>query len=143
MSEDHDDPWLVAEAENEGSPVIYRIREGIPPGVQAVQYPYLLSILWRYEQVASGMPSEEDDELMRDFEEATDQLEKLRLGYLTVVVTGAGEKEWFWYVSDFSDFTNHFNESLAALPVLPLQFEVSEDPEWKSYFAFISSVRSD
>ncbi len=143
MAHSDPSPWLIAESESDGLPLIYRIRESAPIGVSRHQYPNLLSLLWRYDPEPSGMPSEEDDDLMNDFEDRLEALEERSFGFLTAVVTGNNEKEWFIYVSDLDSFMSEFQGALTGLPRLPLEIEHSSDPEWTSYDAFISAVRPE
>ena len=136
-----DDPWLIAESESDGFPLIYRIRQTRVTDATRARYPNLLSLLWRHEPQPSGMPSEEEEELMNEFEDRLEALEGDSLLHLTVVVTGNNEKEWFIYVGDVEAFMGAFSTALQGMAALPLEIEGSTDPEWSSHESFLASVQ--
>ena len=47
--------------------------------------------------------------------------------------TGDGLREWGFYTLSLHIFQRKLNEALAPFPLLPLQFDAEEDPEWESY----------
>lgn len=140
MTDQPSDPWLIAEAESDGQPLIFRIREAIPPDVATTDYPHLLNIVWPYDSDESGMPADDVDGLQNAFEDRLDLLEKRGLVWLMVVITGSSEKEWLCYVGDVEQFMQELNEAVTALPTLPLDIEVAEDAEWNTYAEFVADL---
>ena len=52
--------WIVAKAEINGKPRILRFRENTPENIKQEDYPFLITILWEYQEVNdSGMPPNE------------------------------------------------------------------------------------
>lgn len=133
---ENNDPWVVGERMIDGRPFIVRMREIPPFGIDTREYPFLISIRWRYEEEGSGLPPEELHQRMGMMEERLDRLERAGTGYMMVTTTGENEKEWFWYARDVKAFMSGVNEALKETPGLPLSFEGSEDPEWNAFGNF-------
>lgn len=133
--------WFTAQGEEDNKPLIFRGREHIPADVTESDYPFLLSIYWPYDAVnESGMPDEETEEAHVDFEDALNKLDSPNLGFLMLIVTGNGRKEWHWYVVNDEVWMNRFNELLADYPVFPIQIEADNEPDWALYHSFISGL---
>jgi hypothetical protein len=139
---DDRDPWFIAEAEEEGLPLLFRVRELTPAGVEPKKYPFLISVLWKFEHSGTGMPADEVMDQMNDFEDRLDALEGPAIGYMMVSITGNGRKEWLWYVADRSRYMSGVNRVLSASPVhYPVDFEASSDPTWETFRAFIEGAQ--
>jgi hypothetical protein len=52
---------------------------------------------------------------------------------LTGIYTGAGERNWVFYTLSTNIFGRKLNESLAELPLLPLEISAENDAEWQEY----------
>jgi hypothetical protein len=144
MSEEtfDNDPWLIAQSEEEGVPLLFRMRQSIPASVQPERYPELISILWQLEnETISGMPEDEELSAIIDFEDRLDGLEGDALGYMMVAITGNGRKEWLWYVADISAFMSAVNVALSSAPLrFPIEFEASHDATWETFRALIGGA---
>ena|SRR2546430_6274367 len=140
---DQEDPWFIAEAEEDGLPIIFRVREMRPRGVEPQRYPNLISVLWAFDKSESGMPDDPTVDRMNDFEDRLDALEGANRGYMMVTITGNGRREWLWYVADSSEFMTGVNRLLRSVPAkFPVSFEGAEDPAWQTYGAFIERGQS-
>jgi hypothetical protein len=91
-----DDTWSVATAEDDGKPLIFRIRDKPPSFARKKAFPYLLAVCWRYESPnEQGMPSEADAARMSQLEDLLEEaFEGARQAFLTAIVTGNGVREW-------------------------------------------------
>lgn len=122
-----------AEAEN-GHTIIVTGRDGIDSERTGGKYPYRLTVSWHYTPQPDGMPGEKDAALM---EQATDRLlEETKhdnAAILTGIYTGDGTRDWIFYARSLHIFRNILNRALAPLPVLPLQIEADDDPDWTEY----------
>jgi hypothetical protein len=49
---------------------------------------------------------------------------------LAFVRTHSGYRRWTYYIADAQLFSQRANTALAKHPNLPIEFEVSDDPEW-------------
>ena len=136
------DPWTIAEGNEDGLPVLYRLRGCVPDGISISKYPYLLSILWHYEtKEESGMPSKDTNEQQLAFDDALDEMDNTGQGTLMLVVTGNGRREWIWYVSNPQDWLASLHTCLVGHPVYPLDIQQSEDSEWNTWKTFRDSFK--
>src|SRR5713226_6592369 len=108
------DPWLIAQGEEDGLPLLFRMRELMPAGVQPEKYPHLVNILWQFATSGSGMPPDEVVDQMNEFEDRHDKLEAGAIDYMMVSITGTDRKEWMWYVSDTDRYIQRVNRALAG-----------------------------
>src|SRR5437764_958956 len=97
-----DDQWSVATGEDNGKPIIFRIRNQPPAFATKDAFPHLLAVSWQFVSPNDqGMPSAEDSERITELEDLLEAgLEGARQAFLTVVVTGNGTREWQWYARD-------------------------------------------
>ena len=133
-----DDRWTVAQGEDNGLPLIFRIRNQRPHGVEPPAYPHLIAVSWPYEPANEfGMPSSDVTALMTQFEELLDRaLEGSQSAFLTVVVTGNGTREWQWYSRSPEETMGLVNQALTGYEPFPVQFSIQDDPQWEAYRRF-------
>ncbi len=129
------DPWLVAETDEDGVQMVYRVRQNIPAHVERSDFPHLVCVVWEFEPaVDNGMPGAEVAEQQALFEDALDGfIEKGGTSEHMVVVTGNGRKEWLWYAKDPDEWIEGFSEALADLPPFPVEIQGYEGENWKAY----------
>ncbi len=132
------DMWFVATGEDEGKPLIFRVRKNPPEFAQESAFPHLLAVSWKYKSPnEQGMPSEGDTDRMAEFEELlTPAFEDAQRAFLTVVVTGNGVREWQWYASDVHEAMQLVNKALGQHAPFPVEFSFQDDPEWQGYSRF-------
>ncbi len=130
-----DDPWLIAETEEDGMPMIYRVRQNIPANLEISDYSHLVCVLWEYETtIANGLPGSEVAEQQEAFEDALDDfIEKDLDNEHMVIVTGNGRKEWLWYVKDPDDWIEGFSAALSGHPPFPVEIQGYDAEGWKAY----------
>lgn len=129
------DPWLIAETDEDGLPMVYRVRQNIPSHVEISEFANLVCVVWEYDgKVANGMPSGEIAEQQAVFEDALDEfIEKGGDSEHMVVVTGNGRKEWLWYVKDPEKWIEEFSDALSGHPPFPVEIEGYEAESWRAY----------
>jgi hypothetical protein len=134
-----DDTWSMATGEDNGKPLIFRIRNKPPSFARKEAFPHLLAVSWQYEPPnAQGMPSQEMVERMDQLEDLLmPALEGAREAFLTVIVTGNGVREWQWYARNPDKAMQLVNETLGDLEPFPVQFSFQDDPEWQGYSQFL------
>jgi hypothetical protein len=137
-----DDSWSVATGEDDGKPLILRIRNEPPSFAQKKAFPHLLAVSWQYEsQNDQGMPSQDVAEHMSQLEDLLEPaFEGARQAFLSVIVTGNGVREWQWYVRSSEKIMELVNETLGQLEPFPVQFSFQDDPEWEGYSRFLEIV---
>ncbi len=127
------DRWAIAHAEEDGVPVLFRYRSDVPVKDTA-EFPYLISILWRYDGAQNeGMPDDLTLAQMNRVEDALDAIDKSGEAFLMVAVTGNNRREWIWYTADRERYMGMVNRSMPRQPKFPLDFATSEDPSWDTY----------
>jgi hypothetical protein len=137
-----DDGWSVAIGEDNGKPLIFRIRNQPPSFARKAAFPHMVAVTWEYESPNDqGMPSAEDTQRMTELEELLEAgLENSRQAFLTVIVTGNGVREWQWYARDPEKVMELINETLGHREPFPVQFSIQDDPEWEGYNRFVEIV---
>jgi Family of unknown function (DUF695) len=133
-----DGRWTVAQGEDDGLPLIFRIRNKKPHGIKPNAYPHLIAISWLYQSINDfRMPSPEVSALMMQFEELLEPvLEKSQSAFLTVIVTGNGRREWQWYSRSPEETMGFVNQVLMDREPFPVEFSMQEDPQWEAYRHF-------
>ncbi len=134
------DQWSVSKAKEKENSVEYTYRNQVPDGVDVTDYPYLLSILWKYELSGSAELSEEK------IAEQQDQLneilmDKMEKGILMASVIGSGRREWILYVTDPDEWLKNFHLGLKDLPDLPLAIHQYKEPEWNIWNKLITAFK--
>jgi hypothetical protein len=137
-----DEGWSVATGEDDGKPLIFRIRNTPPSFARKEGFPHLLAVCWQYESPNDqGMPSQETVEQMGQLEDLLEPAtESARQAFLTVIVTGNGVREWQWYARSEEEVMKLVNETLGEYEPFPVQFNFQDDPEWDGYTRFLEIV---
>lgn len=135
--------WGVATGEDSGVPMIVRYRIAPPSGVSTTDFNKLLAITWKYaSQNDKRMPETADIEKMNLFEDLLDAgLEIKGIGYMTIVVTCNGVREYQWYAKDSDHFIKALNESLSAQKPFPIEITIKDDPGWTAYQELTKAMR--
>jgi hypothetical protein len=135
------DIWSICESQENGLPLIIKLREQPPAGIDCSLYQHLVSILWKYDGTENnGMPDSDLSFEMGEIEDKFEPIEHGSIAYMVAAITGNGRKEWLWYTKDAQAYMQIVNQLLKDIPNYPLDFEVSPDPEWKTYQAFIRAL---
>ena len=134
-----DDSWSVGTGEDNGKPLIFRIRNQAPSFAEKKAFPHLLAVCWQYESPNDqGMPSQEDAERMSELEDLLEPaFEGSRQAFLSVIVTGNGVREWQWYARNPDEVIKLVNATLSELEPFPVEFSFQDDPEWQGYLQFL------
>jgi hypothetical protein len=137
-----EDTWRMATGEDDGKPLVIRIRERPPSFVRKKAFAYMLALCWKYtSRNRRGMPSPKTLERMEQLEDLLmPAFEGARQAFLTVVVTGNGVREWQWYARTPEDTMLLVNETLGPLEPFPVAFNFQADPDWDAYTRFLDIV---
>jgi hypothetical protein len=129
----------VATCEDNGKPLLFRIRNNPPSFARIGLYPHLLAVCWQYVSPNDqGMPSQDIVERMSQLEDLlAPAFEGARQAFLTVIVTGNGVREWQWYARDPEAVMKLVNETLGKYEPFPVQFNFQDDAEWEGYSRFL------
>jgi hypothetical protein len=134
------DQWSLATGEEDHRLLIYRIRLGAPEFASPGSCDHLVVVSWRFQSPnEKGLPASEDLERMTEFEDRLQAVfEDARQGFLSVIVTGNGLREWQWYVRDPKSTMELVNKILGGLEPFPVQFSFQDDSEWTVYRRFLA-----
>ncbi|MGJ8653398.1 MAG: DUF695 domain-containing protein [Opitutaceae bacterium] len=126
------DAWNIAKGKNPEKPTVLRFRPSLEAYLGDANYPRRLAIFWKFEAAdATGMPTDSQSADMKDFENILiEALDHDRLAILAFVFTSDGTREWNFYLSDVSEVGIRINKALAAVPKLPIELNVEDDPNW-------------
>lgn len=142
MTATADDIYFTATGQEEGKPLIFRSLKDVPEGIDQADFPYRISIIWRYDaEIRNGMPDPDENNGQIEFEDALVHLEANTISRLMLVVTGNGRKEWHWYVQDVEGWMKEFNQALAGRPAYPIEITDTLDPDWSLYRNFVTNVK--
>jgi hypothetical protein len=135
------DAWDVAEGNVNGKPSLLRFRPNLKSFLGIPTHSQRLVITWEYGQDnSSGMPSENQSEDMRAFEDAiVNALDSDRLAILSFIYTNNGLREWQFCVRDIEEVGIRINAALADFPKLPISLEVQEDANWDELLSVYNS----
>lgn len=139
-----DSQWCVATAEDNGKPLIFRIRKEAPSFATKEAFPHLLAVCWQYDSPNDqGMPAPDDAQRMAELEDLlVAGLEQVQNAFMTVIVTGNGVREWQWYTRDPDQTMELVNDTLGHLEPFPVQFNFQFDPEWQGFKSFLEITHS-
>jgi hypothetical protein len=134
-----DDTWTMATGDDDGTPLIFRIRNQPPSFARKDSFPHLLGVCWQYgPENENGMPAADVVERMGQLEDLlVPAFEESRQAFLTVVVTGNGVREWQWYARNADKVMELVNEALDAYEPFPVEFSFQDDPQWEGYSRFL------
>lgn len=127
--------WWTAPAENEeGKTVLVSGRDKLEAQMASGKYNDRVQVTWKYAGGADGLPDTSTSELMEKADDALRQeLKKEKGCLLTGVYTGAGQRDWVFYVKRTGIFQSMLNRAWADLPLLPVTITAEKDREWAEY----------
>jgi hypothetical protein len=141
MSIFEDDTWTIGTADQDGQPIIIRVRGLVPDAAQRREHGQLIVVEWPYDGDESGQPTAADAASMQAFEDAVAAgTERGGTGVSVASLTGAGLKEWRYYTADADTFVAALNTALEGHPSYPLEIEMFDDPEWQGLQQLIDTL---
>lgn len=122
--------WLTTHGEIDGLPSTLTARIDLEP---TPDLPQRITVRWTYTGDASGLPTPVDDTEMSDLEETLlEALGEDDLAVLACTLTHDHTRTWTFYATDDPET---LDACLAdAIPDgLPIEVEITEDPDWDEY----------
>lgn len=139
-----DDTWTVGTADQDGLPLVIRVRSQMPEVAERQRHAHLVVVGWPYDGADTGLPTAEDTTLMQTFEDAVAAgIERGGTGIQVASLTGAGHKEWRYYAADAEAFVAALNASLDGHPTYPLEIEMFNDSEWQGLQQLLDGLDED
>ena len=134
MSVETEGEWLEVKRKVDESIVLYRYRAAINPNVSYSDYPTLVAITWEFADYDDPFKFQGSvEEHHYDLEHSLNHLNGDENGFLILIRTGEGVKEWLWYVKDFEDWMAKLNQSFSGKPAFPIKIDPYDDPEWGTF----------
>jgi hypothetical protein len=125
--------WLKFESKVSDKVLMWKVRNETPPAVSPAQYPNRIEMHWKYTPDAAGMPSPDAEANFARLEAAMDPVQGDHVAYLMMIVTGNGDRTWFWYAGDPKAFAAALNDLLPGHPY-PITLHLGgNEPDWKTY----------
>lgn len=129
--------WVILRMANGDERGIARVRVDEPSDVSRAVATTRVAIDWDYPPEVGGLPSSADAEAMADFERHLDDLsDENGNSVLMLVITGAGQKQWVYYVRSTEVFVDHMNQLLADCKRFPIAISAARDNEWEYWREF-------
>lgn len=127
--------WWTSPQESEiGRTILVTGRNDIEKFRKNPRMSIRVEVTWKYAGGESGMPDFETSSMM---EEVTSRLEACfdrdKVAVMTGIFTGDDERNWVFYTASTNIFGRKLNETLADLPLLPLEIYCENDPDWAAY----------
>jgi len=139
-----DDTWTVGTADQDGQPIVIRVRTGMPDAEQRRALAQLVVVGWPYDGTPTGLPADDDSRAMQAFEDTVAAgLARTGVGVQVASLTGAGHKEWRYYAPDADAFVAALNASLDGHPTYPLEIEMFDDPEWQGLQQLVDGLEDE
>lgn len=134
------DLWSLGKVDSEGSVTLVRYR-ALPAFEVRTGWPKQLLIEWHRQPGLDGLPgSAEHAEAKRFEDHITRALEGGDDGFLALVTTGNGCREWYFYCRAPLLLQGRLNRALRNHSAVAIQLHSGDDPEWNVYFEFVRSL---
>lgn len=123
-------------ADHPGRLIMVTGRRNVDKFITNPRFKFRIAVIWPYDGDGTGMPDRATSELMEQVQEAFEkEFKRDPVAVLTGIYTGDNRRDWVFYTTSLHIFQRKLNELLASFPILPLQFEAEEDPDWEEYTA--------
>jgi len=127
--------WWTAPAESDsGKLILVTGRDDMQDVIATGVYRYRMTVTMRYQGDDKGLPLPAEARTLGEVTDALNEcFDRDPVAVLTGIYTGDGERNWVFYLRSLHIFQRKFNEALAGIPALKLEFDADEDPEWLEY----------
>lgn len=126
--------WFVADAENEGKPLIVRGRLFLDTLRLSGRFTTRIALVWQYDGDSKGLPTDKETRGLDLLNEQLRQaLEEQEEAVLTAIFIGNRAARYEYYGTSAEIFGRVVGQAFANYPPLPIQIGAENDPEWKHY----------
>lgn len=133
-------PWLILERNSNEQPEIVSIIRDLPSKDIQQRFPVLLEIMWGYEALPNGLPTERDLILARKLYSGLDSLVGEQ-GIHAMTRTGSGGRTMYYYVKEAGALNKGIRAFFDAYPPISLKVLASKDPAWQRVGEMLSAIK--
>lgn len=135
------DTWFGIETKQNDRPVLVRGRQHLKKLIDSGNYHESIEVAWAFnEQTENGIPTPDENEYMRNVEDAlVDALESDLQSVLAIVYTHNNERTWIFYTKSTEEFGTRLNEALSEFDEVPISIEAHVDSSWELYRGILKS----
>jgi Family of unknown function (DUF695) len=129
------DTWSVVESEDQGNPLIIRLRQEIDCLVGQKLYPHLLMVTWKFPNpMDSGLPKPNEAQEASEFENLlVNGVESSSCALLTCIATSNGHRAWYFYTNNVDVFSDHLHNIPQKDDRYPITVYLTSNDRWKSF----------
>ena len=121
--------WLILQNRSTEQPGIVSVISSLPSEEAKSRFPLSMKVLWGYESLSNGMPTEKEIIYARHIE---DELAKIIKGHGVHVMnkTGGGGRTFYYYVSSIEELNEAIARFFDGEPPISIKIVVERDEKW-------------
>ena len=104
------------------------------------RFPVLLEIMWGYEALPNGLPTERELILARKLYEGLDSLVG-KQGVHAMTRTGGGGRTMYYYVKEAGTLNKGIHNFFNAYPPISVKVIAGKDPAWQRIRETLSAIK--
>jgi len=133
-------PWLILERNSNEQPEIVSVIRDLPSTEIQQRFPVLLEIIWGYEALPNGLPTERDLIQARKLYAGLDSLVGEQ-GFHAMTRTGGGGRTMYYYVREAGALNKSVRAFFDAYPPISVKVVASKDPAWQRVREMLSAIK--
>jgi hypothetical protein len=133
-------PWLILERNSSKQPEIVSVIRNLPSMDMQQRFPVLLEIMWGYEALPNGLPTERDFIYARKLYAGLDSLIGEQ-GIHVMTRTGGGGRTMYYYVRELESVSKGVRAFFDAQPLISVKVIASKDPAWQRVRDMLSAIK--
>lgn len=133
-------PWLILERNSSKQPEIVSVMRDLPSTDIQQRFPVLLEIMWGYEALPNGLPTERDLMYARKLYAGLDSLVGEQ-GVHAMTRTGGGGRTMYYYVSEAESLSKGVRAFFDAQPPISVKVVASKDPAWQRVRDMLRAIK--
>lgn len=133
-------PWLILERNSSKQREIVSVIRDLPSTDIQQKFPILLEIMWGYEALPNGLPTERELIYARKLYSGLDSLVGEQ-GIHALTRTGGGGRTMYYYVREAESLSKGVWAFFDAQPPISVKISTSKDPNWQRVRDILSAIK--
>jgi hypothetical protein len=134
--------WFDVEGTTKGHVLRAKLNGDLRDKIGDAHYPYQVTVSESFTPVPpDGLPGKEDQAKLDKAKEALKALEQDKQGYLAIVITTGGMKQFIFYSADAVRAAQTVGEIQKANPEFEFQVAMEPDKNWSLYRALAANAK--